>query len=184
MFSERSIFRRTAVLILPLILFPAATISSAQAAEATARGRNATVAWITEDGQKQEVAGKEIRYGYFTRTYLKIPKDGRNYRNEEHQEKALPFADGFIRFSMIDKVEFSRLTDPDSGGSRLALKVTMADGKTRTGRAGTLAGATQPESPYIQFEVDGVERRIELLPLSTEEQRRGKPQLVSLVFTL
>ncbi|HEY3176055.1 MAG TPA: hypothetical protein VGK94_09905 [Candidatus Polarisedimenticolia bacterium] len=166
------------------LLIASATASLTGAAEATARGRNATLTWIDENGQRQEVAGKEIRYGYFTRVYLKIPKDGKNYRDEERQDKGLPFAEDFLRFSIMDKIELKREIDPDSGASRLALKITLVGDRVRTGRATTLAGATHPSSPYIQFEVEGVKRRIELMPLAPEDQRRGKPQLVALDFTL
>ena len=179
--------RRRAAAILGAVGFLLAlggAVGSVWAGEATARGKKATITWIDAQGNRQQADARKILYGYVIRRYLQVPRGGKNFKDETHEEKGLPFADGFINFTQIDRIEFNRRTDPDTGVSQLLLKVTMPNGKERTGSAASLAGASHLTSPYIAFTVDDVLHTIDLNPLASEAECAGKPRLVSVVFYL
>lgn len=155
-----------------------------EAKEATKRGRNATIIWLDENGQQHETRGGEIRYGYFTRSLLTVPKDGRTYRDDEHLDKGLSFVQNYYKFSKFTRIDFHREKIEGSPATRLVITLKPLRGKPIVESGNTLAGSAHAKSPFIAFRVDGVERRIELLPLENEEDRGGKPQLVSADFKL
>lgn len=167
-----------------LLLVFAAALTPALAGEARARGKKATITWIDAQGHQMQADARKIVYGYVVRRYLQVPRDGKNYKDETREEKGLPFAEDFINFTQIDRIEIDRRTDPDTRVSQLSVKMTLPGGKVRTGSAASLAGASHPISPYVAFTVDGVLQHIDLNPLATEAECAGKPRLVSIVFYL
>lgn len=172
---------RTVILLLLLgLALPALLVAK----EATKLGRNATIVWLDEKGVRREVRGGEIRYGYFTRTLLSVPKDGKTFRDDEHQTNGLVFANSSLKFAKISRIEFryEKLEDPE--GTRLVLTVTPLHGKQFSESGNTLRGAAHPMSPFIAYRIDGAERRIELYPLGTEQDRGGRPVIVSADFKL
>ena len=171
----------TAVIAVILLLAPA---SRAFAKEATARGKKAIITWIDEQGVRKEGAAREIFYRYYLRTYLQVPKDGKNFKDDLRTDKGIPLAGDFTSFVLIDRVDFSWETDPVTEISRLAVKVTLSNGTVRQGSGTSLAGASHPTSPYLSFTVDGKPHQIDLHPLSSAAERAGKPMLVSMRFTL
>lgn len=154
------------------------------AGEATARGRNALVVWVDEQGETRSVRGREMRYVYHDRVLLRVPKDGRSHRDEQYEEKGIPFPGNWIAFKTIDRVDFLWENDPESGAPRLLVTVTRLNGDQHKGYASSLLGAAHPLSPSIAFMVDGKPQRIDLMPLASQEERRGKPRLVSIDFVL
>ena len=176
--------RRSIVPRLAFTLLLCVVPIQAEAKEATKQGRNATIVWLDEQGARHETRGGEIRYGYFTRAQLSVPRDGRNYRDDEHQREGLSFARTYHKFSKIRLIEFRYVKLEESAGTRLELRITPLRGKPFTESGNSLTGAEHPSSPFIAFRVDGVERRIELFPLATEKDRTGKPLIVSADFKL
>ena len=156
----------------------------AGAGEATARGKKANIIWIDEAGVQHEEAARDIEYGYVTRVYLNVPKDGKKYKDEVRQRKGLPLGSEYISFSVMDRIELDWGKDETTGASRLNVKVIQANGKIRQGGGTTLAGASHPASPYFTFTVGGEPRRIEILPMSGDADRAGKPRLVAIQFVL
>jgi hypothetical protein len=170
-----------AVLAACLFLLPA---QPAQAKEATARGRKANISWLEPDGTRKEVAARDIRYGYYERAYLSVPKKGRSYKDLERETKGIPLDNSYVKFSGCDTIKFTWDADPESGAPRLVVTVTKPNGKVRKGTGAGLTGALHPRSPYIGFTVGGVPQRIEINPVGPEEGRRGKPRLLLVRFTL
>ena len=173
-----------APLVLLFLLLGTVIQGIAEAKEATKWGRNATIIWLDENEQQHETRGGEIRYGYFTRALLTVPKDGRAYRDDEHQDKGLSFFQKYYKFSKLTRIDFHHEKINDSAPTRLVMTLTPPRGKPIVESGNTLAGSAHPKSPFIAFRVDGVERRIELLPLGSKEDRRGKPRIVSADFKL
>ena len=180
-------------LLAPLRLVPALAVALALFApagpalskEATARGKKADITWLDEKGVKQQAAAREIVYGYYTRVYLNVPKNGKSYKDETHEHKGVSLAGDYLSFSTLDKIELAWKQDDTAGGAtRLSVTVTKANGKVVEVAGSTLAGASHPSSPYIAFTVDGQPHKIELNPMADAGDRAGKPQLVSVVFTL
>ena len=154
------------------------------AKEATKRGRNATIVWVDEEGAQHETRGGEIRYGYFTRAHLSVPKDGRNYRDDEHQINALSFVDSYIKFSKLARLDFAYETIAENASPRLTIKITPLRGKPTTRPGNAITGSEHPASPFIAFQVDGVERRIELNPLGGDKNGAGRMRILSADFKI
>ena len=166
------------------LLFGIAFHTAPLAKEATKRGRNATIIWMDENGMRQETRGGEIRYGYFTRALLSVPKEGKNYLDDEHQIEALSFANKHFKFSRISRIDFRYVKVVDPAGTRLEITITPLRGKPFTESGNTLSGAVHSSTPFIAFRVDKVERRIGLYPLATDKERTGRPVIVSADFKL
>ena len=166
------------------LLFGLAFQTDPLAKEATKRGRNATIIWTDENGMRQETRGGEIRYGYFTRALLSVPKEGNNYRDDEHQSKGLSFASKYFKFSRISRIDFRYVKTVDPAGTRLEITITPLSGKPFTESGNTLSGAAHSSTPFITFLVDKVEQRIGLYPLATDKERTGRPMIVSADFKL
>jgi len=159
-----------------------ALVAHAAAGEAAARGRKAIIVWLDESGERKEADAREIRYVYYERIFLSVPKDGRTFRDEEREEKGLPIANQFTKFAQIDRIDFEWISNPESGAERLSLKLTHPKERKQEVSANDLAGSLHPTSPYIAFTSDATQHRIDLLPRSPEADRRGKARLVSITF--
>ncbi len=171
----RRLWPAAAAFLLALALAPAGPFGKAH--EATARGRKADITWVEPDGSRVTVHAREIRYGYYRRVYLSVPRDGLNYRDEERHDKGIPLGNHLVRLSKIDRVVFEREEQPDAERPRLVITITKANGRTVTGEGKDLPGTDHPLSPWIQFTVDGIEKRIDLHPLATRETLLANPRL-------
>jgi hypothetical protein len=182
--SSTSDSRRSAALALALALALSgpASVSPAGAGEAAARGRKAIIVWLDESGERKEADAREIRYGYYERVFLSVPKDGRTFKDEEQEDKGIPIADQYTKFTVIDRIDFERITNPETGAERLSLKLTSPKDRTQMVSGNDLAGSLHPKSPYIAFTSGGMQHRIDMDPRTSEADRRGKPQLVSISF--
>ncbi len=170
--------------VLALVLVLLCTPEPDPAGEARGRGRKAIITWVDEDGEPREADARDLRYGYYDRSYLSVPKNGKTYKDTERTEKGLPIAGSFTHFARLDSIEFEWVTVPETGSERLNLKLTLPGGKARMVSGAELAGAGHPLSPFFEFTAEGVDHRIELHPLAPEDQRRGKPHLLSIAFYL
>ncbi|HET9481622.1 MAG TPA: hypothetical protein VFP98_07700 [Candidatus Polarisedimenticolia bacterium] len=173
---------RTALVVLVAALSAGFAPDGPAAAEARARGRKADIVYVDEKGKQQTVLGRDIRYGYYTRALLSVPKDGKGYRDDERQLKSIPLAQEDVKFSATDTIHFAWEPGGESGAVRLRVTIRLAKGREVSGPGASLLGAGHPTSPYIAFTVDGKERRIDLHPIGPDEQRQGKPRIVSMTF--
>lgn len=171
-----------------IVLFTLVLVAIAQtlpsAKEATKQGRNATIVWIDENGQQHEERCGEIRYGYYTRALLTVPKDGVNFRDDEHQDKGLSFVNSYHKFTKIARIDFQYEKTDASPATRLVITITPLRGKPIVETGNTLTGSSHPKSPFIAFQIDGAEKRLDLMPLGSDEARRGKSRIVSADFKL
>ncbi len=168
--------------VLALALSGPASVSPAGAGEAAARGKKAIIVWLDESGERKEADAREIRYGYYQRVYLSVPKDGRTFKDEEREDKGIPIAGQYTKFTLIDRIDVEWRTNPETSAQRLNLKVTYPHARTQMMSGNDLAGALHPKSPYIAFTSGGMQHRIDLDPRSSEANRRGKLRLVSITF--
>ena len=180
MFFRRPEYRRTAAVAIACLV--STTLIAAD--KASGWGRKAIIRWVDESGNEKEADARRIRYGYWERTYLTVERNGKRYKDKERRIRGLPIAGNFIRFVRIKTIGFEWTQSRDSGDSILALKVTQRSDKIHIATGNELAGALHPRSPYISFVVDGVEHRIDLAPLMSEEERRDKPRLLGVAFYL
>ncbi|HKY31999.1 MAG TPA: hypothetical protein VJV23_05635 [Candidatus Polarisedimenticolia bacterium] len=185
--SERGRAGRGAALLraaaIGLVL--AAPAAGTEAKEATNRGAKATITWMDETGERRQVAeARDIRYGYYIRAHLSVPKDGRTFRDDLKETKAIPFFKNAVKFSVTDRITFERVEDAATGRSRLTVTIRKANGRMVTGIGEELAGAQHPLSPFIAFRAGAEERAIDLDPITPEAKRRGKPRLLEIQFTL
>jgi len=147
------------------------------AKEATSRGRKADITWVEPDGTRVTVHARKIRFGYYRRLYLSVPKDGKSFKDDQHEERGVPMNDRLVRLGRTDRIEFTREETDDPDRPRLRITVTLANGNVVSAEGKELAGAYHPLSPYVTFTVDGVEKRIDLNPVGTAEAIAAQPRL-------
>ena len=156
--------------------------AAVHAKEAMHRGDKAVVTWLDENGVKQTARVRGVTYGHYERRYLTVPKDGLGYKDTLVEQKGLPLAGGFVKFTSVDTIELSWETDAATGASQLRIEMVPPNGKRKTARGGELAGAAHPTSPYLAFLVDGAPMKFNLEPMSTAAERSGHPQILSIAF--
>lgn len=178
--------RRAAAAAAVLIASTAIPLPAAApwAGEATGRGRKAEIVWIDADGERHEEVGRLIRYGYYRRVFLSVPREGRSYKDDERKVKGLPFSGDFLSFPRIDVVEFEYHPSGHEGEQGLVLNVRLLKGAPKRKEGTTLAGAQHPESPWISFTVDGEEHQVEVHPLASREEMEGRARILSMRFIL
>jgi len=167
--------RAAAVVLLALAMAPSG--AGVTAGEATARGRKADITWVEPDGRRVTVHARHIRYGYYRRVYLSVPRDGKNFKDEERYDRGIPLGNRLSRFSKMDKAVFEREEAADNGRPRLVITITQPNGKVVTGTGDDLLGTDHPLSPWLEFTVDGVTKRIDLYPQATAETITANPRL-------
>ncbi|MFQ5700423.1 MAG: hypothetical protein ACE5HU_01085 [Acidobacteriota bacterium] len=171
------------ILVIASILLAMPLAALTWAGEARSRGRKARITWIEHDGTLHEAAAREIRFCYFERVYLSVPKNGRTYKDKIHKNRGIPLKKHFVRFGITDTVTFEWSTDQRSGRAELTITTRSARGKITKGRARDLPGAFHPRSPFIGFTVEGLEHRLELLPAGVGKAPVNQPRIIGMKFT-
>ncbi len=143
----------------------AGILPGASRAARPARGKHdaGTIVWRDEQGRPRESVGGRVRFGWYERRRLSVPRDGRTYVDEDRQARGVPLASDFVGFTHVREVRFSWEPPPQGGLPRLVVRLEMVAGGARTVSGFELQGVQHPRSPYVAFVgEDGVERRIEV----------------------